>query len=116
MSETSSQIFKYPIPRIILSEFLDKNAHVREDEFAGGWIVDNETYKHAVFTNTLLPFYETCKPYYYVSKRKYLEKPDCYHAMITVIRQICKYLGVEYTTKIKYGKSKYIITYYIHKT
>ena len=53
-------------------------------------------------------------PYYHISKRKYLERKLTYNSFITVIRQICNFNKITYTSQLKYDKSTYDITYYIY--
>ena len=38
-----------------------------------------------------------------------------YKNLITIIRQICKYNNIPFTSDIKYSKSKYEITYFIYQ-
>ena len=73
----------------------------------------------SISSNTTIFFLfliEECKPYYHLSKRKYLEKKVTYNSFTTVLRQICNYNKIIYTSQIKYDKSKYEIVYYIYFT
>ena len=67
-----------------------------------------------MFNDIIINFIEECKPYYYLSKRKYLEKKHTYSSFITIIRQICNFNKITYTSQIKYDKSNYDIVYYIY--
>ena len=107
-----SQIFKSKIPINILFSLLDKIAIKNEKQY----IIDNNSYKKGILNNDINDFFENCKPYYYLSKQKYLEKKITYNSLITIIRQICNYNEIKYTSQIKYDKSKYNIIYYIYFT
>ena len=45
---------------------------------------------------------------------KYLDKKLTYNSFTTILRQICNYNKITYTSQIKYDKSSYEITYYIY--
>ena len=57
---------------------------------------------------------ESCRKYYHISKRKYLDKQLTYNSFITIIRQICKHNNIQYKNENKYDKSNYVIYYYIY--
>jgi X-X-X-Leu-X-X-Gly heptad repeat protein len=105
----SKQIFKYPIPAEPLFGLLDKICMKEENTY----IFNNNAYKKGIFDNNIPPFLEECKPYYHASKQKYVEKKMTYTAFTTVLRQICNFNDIKYTTKIRYEKSTYEIVYYI---
>jgi hypothetical protein len=105
----SKQIFKYAIPAEPLFGLLDKICIKEENTY----IFNNNAYKKGIFDNNIPPFLEECKPYYHASKQKYVEKKMTYTAFTTVLRQICKFNHITYTTKIRYEKSTYEIVYYI---
>ena len=47
------------------------------------------------------------------TKIQYLEKKNTYNTFTTILRQICNFNKIIYTTQIKYDKSIYNICYYI---
>jgi hypothetical protein len=106
----SSQIFKNPIPKSLLSKLLDDIA-VKTDKC---YVVNNNSYKKGMFNELIIHFIEECKPYYHLSKRKYLERKPTYNSFTTIIRQICNFNQITYTSQIKYDKSSYDILYYIY--
>ena len=108
----SSQIFKNQIPNQILIKLLDDIA-VKTDKC---YILDNNSYKKGIFNDLIINFINDCKPYYYLSKRKYLDRKLTYNSFITIIRQICNFNKITYTSQIKYDKSTYNILYYIYIT
>ena len=74
-----------------------------------------DAYKRAQLQNLIEPFCESLKPCYYKSKTFYVERKLNYTKFCTLIRQLCNYNNISFTTKIIYNKSKYIINYYIYK-
>jgi hypothetical protein len=106
----STQIFKKNIPNEILFELLDSISLKNEKHY----ILNVESFKKGVFKETIQKFLENCMPYYHLSKRKYLEKKLTYNSFITVLRQICNFNKITYTSQIKYDKSTYNIVYYIY--
>jgi hypothetical protein len=106
----STQIFKNHIPKNILFDLLDKICLKNEKHY----IFNNDSFKKGVFTEEINKFLEFCKPYYHISKRKYLEKKLTYKSFTTVLRQICNHNKITYTSQIKYDKSTYDILYYIY--
>ena len=106
----NSQIFKNKIPNELLISLLDEIAVKTEKCF----VFNNNSYKKGIFNDTIPIFLEKCKPYYHVSKRIYLERKINYNSFITILRQICNFNKITYTSQIKYDKSKYDIVYYIY--
>jgi len=117
----STQIFKSKIPNDILFQLLKdiavKSSGAGASTGTGAkddvYIVNNNVYKKGIFNGKIAAFYEVCKPYYHLSKRKYLDKKISYNTFITVIRQICNSNKITYTSQIKYDKSVYDIIYSI---
>jgi hypothetical protein len=107
----TSQIFKTPIPNDIFINFLQDIAIKNNNN--NKYIINTICYKKGMYNGIIEKFIELCKPYYYLSKRKYLERKLTYSSFITIIRQICNYNKITYTSQIKYDKSNYEIIYYI---
>lgn len=106
----ASQIFKNNIPNEILINLLDEIA-IKSDNC---YVINNNSYKKGIFNESILKFINECKPYYHLSKRKYLERKLNYNSFITIIRQICNFNKITYTSQIKYDKSSYDIMYFIY--
>jgi len=105
----SSQIFKQKFSSSILFEFLDGVCKNNSP-----YILNKETFKIITLNeNVLDKFISDIEPYYYNSKKHYLKKPMTLNNLFTIVRQICNYLKIKYTSEIKYFKSKYEIVYYI---
>jgi hypothetical protein len=106
----STQIFKNHIPNNIFFELLDKICLKNEKHY----IFNSNSFKKGVYTEDIQNFLNICVPYYHISKRKYLEKKLIYTSFTTVIRQICNFNKITYTSQIKYDRSTYDIIYYIY--
>ena len=105
-----SKIFKEQIPNNLLLELLEKIC-IKTTKY---YIFNNESFKKGIYTQDIQQFISLCVPYYHISKRKYLERNLNYNTFITILRQICKFNKILYTSKIKYINSTYDIVYYIY--
>ena len=108
-SNYTSQIFKNHIPNEALFELLEKICFKMENCY----VISVDAFKKGIYTEDIQNFLEFCTPYYFVSRRKYLNRKLTYKNFITILRQICKYNKIVYTSEIKYDKSSYFIFYYI---
>ena len=106
----STQIFKNKIPSSILFNLLD-NMCLKNDKH---YILNLESFKKGVYNNKIGEFIEECKPYYHISKHKYLDKKITFNSFTTILRQICNFNKIQYVSKIQYDKSLYNIIYYIY--
>jgi hypothetical protein len=106
----STQIFKNQIPTTVLFDLLDKICLKNEKHYT----FNNDSFKKGIYTEDIPKFLNECKPFYQISKRKYLETKITYKSFTTVLRQICNYNKIIYTSQIKYDKSTYDILYYIY--
>ena len=106
----SNQIFKKNVPNELLFNLFDSICAKNEKHY----VLNNEAFKRGVFQESIQKFFIECNPYYHISKKKYLEKKLTYNSFTTVLRQICNYNKITYTSQIKYDKSNYDIIYYIY--
>ena len=106
----STQIFKREIPTKNIFNLLESIC-IKNDKH---YFFDSNSFKKGVFTQEIQTFLENCKPYYHISKQKYLTKKLTYNSFTTVLRQICNFNKIVFTSQIKYDKSKYEIIYYIY--
>jgi len=106
----TSQIFKSAVPSYKLFSLLESVALKTDKKY----VFNKNAYKKGIMEDKLQPFFEECKPHYYASKQKYLEKKMTYNSFSTVLRQICNYNKIVYTSQIKYYKSDYDIEYHIY--
>lgn len=105
-----NQIFKKTIPNQLVIDLLEKIC-LREETY---FIIDFNAYKKMLFHGYYTDFIENIRNYYYMSKQFYIDRKVSYNSFVNIIRQICKFNRVEYSSKIKYNESKYIIEYYIY--
>ena len=106
----TSQIFKKPVPTELLFSLLE-NICVKQNKH---YVFNNISFKKGVFNNDISTFIEECKPYYHLSKQKYIDKKLTYNSFTTILRQICKCNNITYTYQIKYEKSGYDIIYDVY--
>lgn len=105
-----SQTFKSNIDKNILFEFLEKNCD-KTDKY---YIFNMTSYKRGELNESNDAFVESLRQYYHKAKLFYLERKRTYSGICTIIRQICKYHAVLFSTKVIYSKSKYNIPYFIY--
>lgn len=106
----STQIFKNNIPNELLFNLLNKICMKNEKHF----VLNNIAFKKGVYDNSINDFFEKIKTSYHNSKKKYLERKLTYNNFTTIIRQICNFNKIGYTSQIKYEKSEYEIIYIIY--
>ena len=106
-----SQIFQNAYSKEHFFEFLNKFCSVENKKI----IFNKESLKRAKLNNAIETFCLDLKKFYFPSKHFYLEREPIYKNIATIIRQICKYLMIPYTSNIKYFKSKYEIVYIIYQ-
>lgn len=106
----SAQIFKKNIPTELFFSLLDETSSKNEKHY----VFNHASYKKGIFNGVIDVFLENCKQCYHTSKYKYLDRKLTYNSFTTIIRQICKYNQITYTSQIKYDKSTYEIVYYIY--
>jgi hypothetical protein len=106
----STQIFKKNLPNEVLFDLLDSICLKNEKHYT----LNVEAFKRGVFKELVQKFINDCVPYYHLSKRKYLERKHTYNSFTTILRQICNFNKITYTSQIIYDKSTYGILYYIY--
>ena len=106
----STQIFKKNLPNELLFSLLDSICLKNEKHYT----LNIEAFKKGVFKELVQNFINNCTPFYHLSKRKYLEKKLTYNSFTTILRQICNFNKITYTSQIIYDKSTYGIVYYIY--
>jgi hypothetical protein len=105
----SKQIFKKIVPIDILYQFLGKICESNETFY----FFNIHAYKKMLFYNYHVDFLKELVPYYYLSKRFYLDRELTYNSVTTILRQICKSHKLNISSKMKYSDSNYIIEYFI---
>ena len=109
-----TDILKRPMDHSILMRFLDQISSLHKNEF----LINYDTLKRAKYNdNELLDrFLDEIRPYYYISKRNYLDETVTYRRFLTIIRQICNYNNIPYRSTLKYEHSKQKVEYYVCNT
>jgi hypothetical protein len=105
-----NQIFKKIVPKEMLFDLLNKICLKTEKYY----LFDINAYRKLIFYNLHVEFFENLKEYYHYGKQFYLERKIKYNSFTTIIRQICKYCNIMYTSQIKYNESKYNIDYLVY--
>tara|TARA_B000000441_G_C21475047_1_gene195010 strand:+ start:199 stop:546 length:348 start_codon:yes stop_codon:yes gene_type:complete len=105
----SSQIFKDEPPQKILFDFLEAVCVRTNNKY----VFSKANFKKAQMEDKIRPFCESLKEHYYKSKLFYITRNMNYKNFITIIRQLCKYHHIAFTSVMKYNKSKYEIIYSI---
>jgi hypothetical protein len=106
----SNQIFKKRIPNETLFALLDSISTKTEKYY----MIQNEVYKKGIYNNKIPEFLQEIRPFYHLSKQKYIDKKLNYNSFTTILRQICNFNNIKYISQIKYDKSKYNIHYYVY--
>lgn len=106
----STQLFKNKLPNETLFTLLDNLCVKNEKHYS----FNANSYKKGMFNESIPSFLKLCNEYYHNSKKKYLERKMTYNNFTTIIRQICNYNKIVFTSQIKYDKSNYDIIYYIY--
>ena len=104
-----SQIFRKTFDKQMFIDIIVKYSEKRKNQY----IFNNISYKKASFNNDIEPFIEFIKGYYYKAKLFYVERKMNYKYFLTILRQICKYHSIPFTSNIKYCNSTYEIQYSI---
>mgnify|MGYP006163722565 FL=1 len=109
-----TDILKRPMDHSILITFLSQVSSLDKNDF----LINYDTLKRAKYNdNELLDkFLQEIRPYYYISKRTYLDQPVTYRRFLTIIRQICNYNNIPYRSTLKYEHSKQKVEYYVCNT
>ena len=94
-----NQLFKTLMESIILWDFLKEIGDEEEDYY----ILSKPLYKKAVFNNKINPFIKKIEEFYYDSKKYYVTRKLDYTKFVTIIRQICNSLNVNFTTQFLYN-------------
>jgi hypothetical protein len=111
LNKSLNQNFKTTIPIDLLWTFLKDNFIDKDTHF----LVNKFLYKKTEYNNNIIVFLESLKEYYYISKRKYVDRTMTYKHFLTVLRQLCNAHNITYTTRLVYDKSSYEIEYCVYK-
>ena len=120
-STKSHKLLKNPVPNELVYGFIKKIAYKMPN--SNYYLIDITAYKKATYcdepelhdtTPSLLQqFCNDLMPYYCKDKQLFLTRKMSYNNLNTILRQLCRYNGIECKTDRKYDKSKTQIVYYI---
>ena len=102
-----SQIFKTPFPKEKLFKFLDQCVEKKHNAY----LFTKVSFKVAQYKELIDPFCKEIENYYFNSKKYYASRKMTYKHIVTIIRQICKFHFIPFTSHIDYSKSRYEISY-----
>ena len=122
MSSTKShKLLKTSVPNELVYGFIKKISYKMPN--FNYYLIDITAYKKATYcdepephdtTPSLLQqFCNDLMPYYCKDKQFFLTRKMSYNNLNTILRQLCRYNGIECKTDRKYDKSKTQIVYYI---
>jgi hypothetical protein len=103
-------VFNKRLSHHLLKRFLDPICIKNTTHY----VINYETLKRARYTTHYDDFINMLKPYYYPSKRHYLDDPTPYRRFLTILRQICSYNNIAYTTATVYDRAKASLEYRIY--
>lgn len=104
-----SQLIQNKYEKKPFYDFLNKYCNKDKENL----IFNKSALKRAKMDDAIGSFRDDLKNHYFPSKHFYLEREPLYKNIATIIRQLCKYLHIPYTSRIVYSKSKYEIIYVI---
>ncbi len=108
----TNQVFKKNGPPLsIFLKFIDVITLHRTDAF---FLITNDSYKKACYEKCLHNFVDELKPYYKSNKLLYIDRQMNYKRLLTVIRQLCNFHNIVYSSEIRYDKSTYQIRYKLY--
>lgn len=107
-----SQIFKKEFDIKPILHFLIK--YCEKEKNKTEYVFSPISYKKAVFNKDIEPILETLNDSYHKSKRFYLTRNMTYKNFLTILRQVCNFICIPYTSKILYNSSKYNIIYILY--
>lgn len=103
-----NQIIKSDISFSIIIDFIINNCRKEGNEY----VSDKVIFKKIFQNGALKTFIEQIKPYYFDSKKFYLERPLNYKNYNTILRQTTKNVNISTRKKISYFHNSYEIIYY----
>ena len=102
-----TQLFKNLYPKEDFLCFLKKHCTFDEKNI----LFSKESFKKIKLAKEAQPFFDNLRDYYFISKKKYVERNPTYKYFITVLKQIARSHHITYTSKINYSKSTYNLEY-----
>lgn len=105
-----NQLFRMVPDHKIVFSVLDEVCNRDENNF----IVDDITFKKLKYDDRIFKLYEYLRPFYHLSKRKYLDSSVSLKGLLTVLRQLCNLFCIQYVSKTVYRNGTHINTLIIY--
>lgn len=110
MKKIKHQVFKYEVPCNIFIDLLNEICEVNE----GIYVFHEICFRRANFKENIVNHYlNILQKYYHASKIDYIKRGTTFKGLSTILRQLCKYYNIKFTSNVKYMFSKYSIIYNI---
>ena len=103
-----NQIIKSDISSSIIIDFIIQNCRKEDEEY----VSDKAVFKKMYQNGALEEFMELIKPYYFDSKKFYVERTLNYKNYNTILRQVTKNANISSRKRIRYFHNSYEIIYY----
>lgn len=109
-SSKRNHLFKAVPERDVIFGYLDEVCH-RDSEL---FVVDDTVYKKMRYDDRIARLYEYLRPFYHVSKQKYLDEGHSRNSFLTILRQLCKLYSIQFSSKVVYKNGSYDSTLVIY--
>ena len=111
MSKQVSQNIKPSLEKETITKII--KSITTYDEKKEIYIFSNVEYKRMCYHEQTKDILKTLRPHYYESKRFYLDRKLTFKSFSTILRQICKFVKIDISSRVVYTKSDYMIIYTI---
>ena len=102
-TRTGNQLFRAVPDHKVVFSVLDEVCHRDQTTF----VVDDVIYKRMRYDDRIFKLYDYLKPFYHLSKQKYVNGCTTRTGFLTVLRQLCNLFGIQYTSKVVYRNGTY---------
>ena len=109
-SSKRNHLFRAVPERDVIFGYLDEVCH-RDNEL---FVVDDIAYKRMRYDDRIVRLYEYLRPFYHISKQKYLDEDCSRNSFLTVLRQLCKQYHIQFRSKVIYRNGSYDSTLVIY--
>ena len=79
------------------------------------YILNKTAFKLAIYKDLLKQLYQELKPFYHKSKQFYINREPTYKNFLTIIRQLCNCLNINFIYFNYFHNSTYDVVYKISK-
>lgn len=107
---SGNQLFRMVPDHKVIFSALDEVCYRDEPMF----IVDDVAFKRLKYDDRIFNLYTYLRPYYHLSKQKYLDGSVSLKGLLTVLRQLCNLFCIQYVSKVVYRNGTYVNTLSIY--